>query len=99
VGVARQYCEQVGKQDNCQVAVSLSLAGEQGSVPIAWRLYLPQEWADDGKRRETQACPRKWSVPPRTRLPRSRSEPQKPNYVINRPRGAGLIRGAYSGSW
>jgi SRSO17 transposase len=34
VAVARQYCGQVGKQDNCQVAVSLSLASEQGSVPI-----------------------------------------------------------------
>jgi len=57
VGVARQYCGQVGKQDNCQVAVSLSLAGKQGSVPIAWRLYLPQEWADDRKRREKAGVP------------------------------------------
>jgi len=51
VGVARQYCGQVGKQDNCQVAVSLSLASERGSVPMARRLYLPQEWADDKPRR------------------------------------------------
>ncbi len=57
VGVARQYCGQVGKQDNCQVAVSLSLAGEQGSVPIAWRLYLPQEWADDRERCEKAGVP------------------------------------------
>src|SRR5258705_12462546 len=41
VGVARQYCGQLGKQDNCQVAVSLSLATERGSVPIDSRLYLP----------------------------------------------------------
>src|SRR2546427_4842592 len=41
VGVARQYCGQLGKQDNCQVAGSLSLATECGSVPIDWRLYLP----------------------------------------------------------
>jgi hypothetical protein len=40
VGVARQYCGQLGKQDNCQVAVSLSLASAQGSVPIAWWLHL-----------------------------------------------------------
>ena len=46
VGVARQYCGQLGKQDNCQVAVSLSVANEQASLPIAYRLYLPQEWAD-----------------------------------------------------
>lgn len=57
VGVARQYCGQVGKQDNCQVAVSLSLASEEGSVPIAWRLYLPQEWADDKRRREAAGVP------------------------------------------
>jgi SRSO17 transposase len=57
VGVARQYCGQVGKQDNCQVAVSLSLASERGSLPIAWRLYLPQEWADDRRRREKAGVP------------------------------------------
>ena len=47
VGVARQYCGQLGKQDNCQVAVSLSLASPRGSVPIAYRLYLPAQWAED----------------------------------------------------
>src|SRR5258705_12134801 len=50
VGVARQYCGQLGKQDNCQVAVSLSLATERGSVPIDWRLDLPEEWAKDRRR-------------------------------------------------
>ena len=43
VGVARQYCGQLGKQDNCQVAVSLSVATHQGSLPVAYRLYLPKE--------------------------------------------------------
>lgn len=47
VGVARQYCGQLGKQDNCQVAVTLSLAADHSSLPIAHRLYLPQPWADD----------------------------------------------------
>jgi SRSO17 transposase len=47
VGVARQYCGQLGKQDNCQVAVSLSVANDHASLPIAYRLYLPQAWADD----------------------------------------------------
>jgi SRSO17 transposase len=52
VGVARQYCGQVGKQDNCQTAVSLSIASRHGSLPIAYRLYLPKEWAaDEGRRR------------------------------------------------
>lgn len=50
VGVARQYCGQLGKQDNCQVAVSLSLASESGSIPIAYQLYLPADWADDPER-------------------------------------------------
>jgi SRSO17 transposase len=43
VGVARQYCGQLGKQDNCQAAVSLSVANDHASLPIAWRLYLPRE--------------------------------------------------------
>ena len=38
VGVARQYCGMLGKQDNCQVAVSVSLACQAGSLPVAWRL-------------------------------------------------------------
>jgi SRSO17 transposase len=51
VGVARQYCGQLGKQDNCQVAVSLSLANNAASLPVAYRLYLPQSWANDAERR------------------------------------------------
>jgi len=58
VGVARQYCGQLGKQDNCQVAVSLSLATEQGSVPIGWRLYVPEKWAKDRQRREKAGVPK-----------------------------------------
>ena len=54
VGVARQYCGQLGKQDNCQVAVSLSLANHHASLPVAYRLYLPGAWAaDDGRRQKT----------------------------------------------
>lgn len=51
VGVARQYCGQTGKRDNCQVAVSLSIANAHGSLPIDYQLYLPREWAADGERR------------------------------------------------
>jgi SRSO17 transposase len=57
VGVARQYCGQLGKQDNCQVAVSLSVATHQGSLPVAYRLYLPKEWADDAARRAIAGVP------------------------------------------
>ena len=58
VGVVRQYCGQVGKQENCRIAVSLSLATEQASLPIAWRLYLPETWAQDRKRRKETGIPR-----------------------------------------
>ncbi len=57
VGVARQYCGQLGKQDNCQVAVSLSLASVQGSIPIAYQLYLPKDWAGDTERRKAVGVP------------------------------------------
>lgn len=57
VGVARQYCGVLGKQDNCQVAVSISLANEQASVPVAYRLYLPKPWADDAARRRKAGVP------------------------------------------
>jgi SRSO17 transposase len=57
VGVARQYCGQLGKQDNCQVAVSLSIANDHASLPVAYRLYLPQSWADDDARRAKAGVP------------------------------------------
>jgi SRSO17 transposase len=57
VGVARQYCGQVGKQDNCRVAVSLSVANANASLPIAFQLYLPQEWAEDSARRRKTGVP------------------------------------------
>ena len=57
VGVARQYCGQRGKQDNCQVAVTLSLANEHASLPVAWRLYLPEAWAGDAERRVKAGVP------------------------------------------
>ncbi len=57
VGVARQYCGQVGKQDNCRVAVSLSVATWSSSLPVAYRLYLPKEWVEDGERRDKTEVP------------------------------------------
>jgi|SRR5450755_694696 len=57
IGVARQYCGMLGKQDNCQVAVSVSLACSQGSLPLAWQLYLPEEWAADAIRRTNAGVP------------------------------------------
>ena len=57
VGVARQYCGQVGKQDNCRVAVSLSVSTEKASMPVAFRLYLPEPWIKDRKRRKKTGVP------------------------------------------
>lgn len=50
VGVSRQYCGEIGKQDNCQAAVSLSVATEQASLPVAWQLYLSTSWTDNPDR-------------------------------------------------
>ena len=57
-GVARQYCGQVGKQDNCRVAVSLSVATWNASLPVGYRLYLPKEWAEDFTRRKETEVPK-----------------------------------------
>jgi SRSO17 transposase len=57
VGVQRQYCGELGKQDNCQIAVSLSVANERASLPIAYRLYLPESWAEDTERRAEAEVP------------------------------------------
>ena len=56
VGVARQYCGQVGKQDNCRVAVSLSVTTEMASMPVAYRLYLPQSWIEDRTAEEDRSA-------------------------------------------
>lgn len=57
VGVARQYCGQLGKTDNCRVSVSLSLATQAGSLPLSYRLYLPKEWTDDAERCQNAGVP------------------------------------------
>jgi len=57
VGVTRQYCGQVGKQENCRVAVSLSVATWSSSLPVAYRLYLPKEWTEDAEKRKRTEVP------------------------------------------
>ena len=84
VGVARQYCGQLGKQDNCQVAVSLSLANHHASLPVAYRLYLPKDWAGDSKRR----C--KAGVPENIRF---KTKPELALEQIDAACKAGLPRG------
>jgi len=57
VGVSHQYCGQLGKQANCQVAVSLSIANHHASLPVAYQLYLPKGWAEDRARRGKAGVP------------------------------------------
>jgi SRSO17 transposase len=57
VGVGRQYCGQLGKTDNCQVAVSLTLAHQLASLPVAFELFLPEKWANDWGRRKKAGVP------------------------------------------
>ena len=92
VGVARQYCGQLGKQDNCQVAVSLSLASRHGSLPIAYRLYLPKEWAGDRRRRIKAGIPKdvKFRTKPEIALEQIRAA-----HAAGLPRGVVLMDAGY----
>src|SRR5215210_723306 len=56
-GVKRQYSGTLGKIGNCQITVSVHAVGEQGTLPLGWRLYLPQEWCDDRLRRRKAKIP------------------------------------------
>jgi SRSO17 transposase len=92
VGVARQYCGQLGKQDNCRVAVSVSLANEEASILAAYRLYLPETWANDKERRKQAGVPQEISfqTKPDIALAQIRS-------LVNEdvPRGVVLADAAY----
>jgi SRSO17 transposase len=57
-GVARQWCGRLGKVDNCQVGVFLSYAAKGGHAPLDRRLYLPEDWAADRKRRHKTHVPK-----------------------------------------
>lgn len=57
VGVAQQYCGRLKRKANAQVSVSLSVATASASLPISWRLYLPEEWARDQARRKAAGIP------------------------------------------
>jgi SRSO17 transposase len=57
VAVAPQYCGALGKRANCQVAVTVHAATDQTSCPLQWRLFLPQEWAQDRERCKAAGVP------------------------------------------
>jgi SRSO17 transposase len=84
VGVAHQYCGELGKQANCQVAVTLSIANHHASLPIAYQLYLPKEWAEDAERRKKARVPEEIEF---------KTKPQIALQQIRAARAAGVPRG------
>ncbi len=85
IGVARQYCGQLGKQENCQVAVTLSVANDAASLPVAHRLYLPESWASDAERRRRAGVPEDVAF---------KTKPQIALDQIKSARAAGVPEGA-----
>lgn len=67
-GVARQWCGRLGKIENCQNGVFLTYATEHGCILVDRQLYLPEEWANDPKRRKQCHVPQeigfqeKWRI-------------------------------------
>src|ERR1700751_484950 len=92
VGVARQYCGQLGKQDTCQVAVSLSVANDHASLPIAYRLFLPEAWTGDPARRAKAGVPEEVSFETKTASALGQIRQARKAGV---PAGGGVGGGAY----
>jgi SRSO17 transposase len=92
VGVQHQYCGQLGKAANCQVAVTLSLANHQGSLPVAYRLYLPRDWTTDEARRTKVGVPDEVAF--RTK-PQIALEQVRWAWQAGLARGVGLTDAAY----
>jgi SRSO17 transposase len=92
VGVQHQYCGQLGKQANCQVAVSLSIANHSASLPVAYRLYLPKVWAEDMARREKAGVPADISFETK---PEIALEQVRHACAAGLPRGVVLMDAAY----
>src|SRR5262249_50430839 len=92
VGVHHQYCGQLGKQANCQVTVSLSIANHSASLPVAYRLYLPETWAKDRARRKKAGVPQeiKFKTKPEIALEQIRWACE-----AGLPRGVALMDTAY----
>jgi SRSO17 transposase len=95
VGVARQYSGMLGKTDNCQVAVTLSVANHAASLPIAHRLYLPREWTSDAARRRKAGVPKTLKFATKTEIALAQIEAA---HAAGIPVGVVLADSAYGGS-
>jgi SRSO17 transposase len=84
VGVAHQYCGQLGKQANCQVLVSLTLARREVPVCVGLRPFLPESWAWDMDRRLRAGVPLPVEFQPKWRIALEE---------IDRVRAAGAVFG------
>jgi len=92
VGVHHQYCGELGKQANCQVVVTLSIANHQASLPIAYRLYLPQAWAENAARRKQAHVPENITFKSK---PQIALEQMQAACAADVPRGVVLMDPAY----
>src|SRR5712675_3262777 len=92
VGVHHQYCGQLGKQANCQVTVTLSIANHHASLPVSYQLYLPEAWTKDRARRKKAGVPKqiKFKTKPQIALEQIRWACES-----GLPRGVGLMDAAY----
>jgi SRSO17 transposase len=95
VGVARQYCGELGKTDNCQAAVTLSVANHAASLPVAYRLYLPREWAWDAARRRKAGVPKTIKFASKTQIALAQIEAA---CAAGIPRGVVLMDHGYGSS-
>src|SRR5258708_33746250 len=92
VGVQHQYCGQLGKEANCQVAVSLSIANHSAGLPVAYRLYLPKDWIKDRARRNKAGVSRDIVFKPK---PETAMEESRWACDAGLPRGIALMDAAY----
>ena len=82
VGVAPQYCGQLGKRANCQALVSLTLASQEVPLPVGLRLFLPDEWIKDPQRCAAAGVPQAEII--------SRSKDEIALAEVDRLRAAGV---------
>ena len=92
VGVAHQYCGELGRSGSCQVAVTLSIANHHASLPVGYRLYLPREWADDRARRKKAGVPEEVGFRTKTEIALDLIQAAAAASI---PRGVALMDGAY----